>query len=166
MHLYSMKQLRLFLYFILFLSFQKSTAQTFTVIDTLPDGAYGNAAWGDFDGDGFKDLAYITQALPDAICKIYHNTNNVFTEVVQQFPLLYNSGVKWGDLNNDGFDDLVVNGMDSAFINRTFIYQSLGNGSFVSVSNTIPGLSSGAVDIADYNGDGLKDIAVTGMDFV
>jgi len=93
------------------LSVFQTHAQSFTVIDTLPDGAYGNAAWGDFDNDGFKDLAYITQAPPDAICKIYHNVGNVFTEVAQHFPLLYNAGVKWGDLNNDGFEDLVANGM-------------------------------------------------------
>ena len=90
---------------ILILFSNKIHSQSFTVIDTLPDGAYGTAAWGDFDNDGFKDLVYITQALPDAICKIYHNVGNVFTETSQQFPLLYNAGAKWADLNNDGFDD-------------------------------------------------------------
>jgi hypothetical protein len=161
-----MKSFLLITGFALIFSVQKSACQIFTVIDTLPDGAYGNAAWGDFDGDGFMDLAYITQAPPDAICKIYHNVGDVFTEVTQQFPLLYNAGVKWGDLNNDSFDDLVVNGADSVLENVTYIYQSLGNGNFISIPNTIPGLTAGSVDIADYNNDGLKDIAVTGMDSV
>jgi hypothetical protein len=141
-------------------------SQSFTVIDTLPDGAYGTAAWGDFDQDGFKDLAYLTQALPNTICKVYHNAGDGFTEVVQYFPYLFNPGACWGDLNNDGFDDLVVNGMDSVFHCRTFIYQSLGNGSFVSMPNTIFGLSAGSVDISDFNHDGWKDIAVTGNDSV
>ncbi len=144
----------------------RSYGQNFTVIDTLPDGAYGNAAWGDFDHDGFMDLAYLTQAIPNTICKVYHNVDDVFTEVPQHFPYLFNPGVKWGDLNNDGFDDLVVNGMDSLFHCRTFIYQSLGNGTFISIPNSIFGLSAGSVDIADYNHDGLKDIAVAGNDSV
>jgi hypothetical protein len=111
---------------LLSLSLNVTYAQHFTVIDTLPDGAYGTAAWGDFDNDGYKDLAYLTQALPNTICKVYHNVDDVFTEVPQFFPYLFNPGAKWGDLNNDGFDDLVVNGMDSLFHCRTFVYQSMG----------------------------------------
>jgi len=142
----------------------KVSAQSFTVIDTLPDGAYGAAAWGDFDNDGFQDLAYILQSAPQDMCVIYHNSGNVFTPVAQHFPHLYNPGVKWSDLNNDGFDDIVMNGADSVLVNRTFIYQSNGNGTFASMPNSIPGLTAGSVAIADYNNDGLKDIAVTGMD--
>jgi hypothetical protein len=161
-----MKHLLLTALLLTVLPLQKTTAQTFTIIDTLPDGAYGNAAWGDFDNDGFKDLCYISQVLPDAACLVYHNVNNVFTQVAQQFPLLYNAGVEWGDLNNDGFDDLVANGMDSAFVSRTFIYTSNGNGTFNPIPNSIPGLSAGAVAIGDYNNDTWNDIAVTGFDNV
>jgi len=139
-----------------------SKAQNFSIIDTLPTGAYGTATWGDFDNDGFKDLAYLSQVLPDAACQIYHNTNNVFTEVSQQFPLLFNPAAKWADLDNDGFDDLVVCGLDSVFVEKTFVYRSLGNGTFVSMNHAIPGLSVGSIDIEDYNHDGLPDIAISG----
>ena len=139
-----------------------SSAQNFSVIDTLPTGAYGTAEWGDFDNDGFKDLVYISQVLPDAACKIYHNQNNVFTEVSQQFPLLYNSAAKWADFDNDGFEDLIVCGSDSVLINQTFIYRSLGNGTFISMPHSIPGISIGSIDVADYNNDSLLDIAITG----
>jgi hypothetical protein len=141
-----------------------SFSQSFTVVDSVPEGAYGTAAWGDFNNDGFKDLVYISQVLPDAACKIYTFNGTSFSEITQQFPLLYNPGACWGDLNNDGFDDLVVNGMDNTFNGVTYIYQSVGNGTFLPVVNTIHGLSAGSVDIADYNNDGWKDIAVTGMD--
>jgi len=148
------------------LSTNNIQSQNFTVIDTLPVGAYGTADWGDFDGDGWKDLVYITQAPPTAICKVYHNIGNVFTEIKQYLPYLYNPAAKWADLNNDGFDDLVLNGADSALVNRTFIYKSMGDGTFVFMPNTVFPLSAGSVDVADYNNDGLKDIAVAGMDSV
>lgn len=147
--------------FISILAFN-SFAQNFNIIDTLPTGAYGTAEWGDFDGDGFKDLVYISQVLPTAACKIYHNQNNVFTEVSQQFPLLYNPAAKWADLDNDGFEDLVVCGLDSVLNEQTFIYKSLGNGNFNSMPHTIPGLSSGSISLADYNNDSLIDIAISG----
>jgi hypothetical protein len=142
------------------------SGQTFTVIDSLPEGAYGTAAWGDFDNDGFMDLIYLAQGFPVDFCHVYHNSGNVFTEVAQHFPVMYNPAARWADLNNDGFDDLVVNGMDSAFHNRTLIYKSNGDGSFTAVENSIFPLSSGSIDIADYNNDGWKDIAVTGFDSV
>lgn len=141
-------------------------AQNFTVIDTLPEGAYGTAAWGDYDGDKFMDLAYLTQAPPNAICKIYHNVGNVFTEIRQQLPYLYNPAARWADLDNDGFDDLVVNGMDSVLKTRTYIYRSSGTGTFTQMPNIVFPLSAGYIDIADYNNDALKDIAVTGMDSI
>jgi hypothetical protein len=144
------------------LFFNFSKGQTFTLVDSVPDGAYGTAAWGDFNNDGFKDLVYISQVLPDAACKIYTFDGTAFSEINQQLPLLYNAGACWGDLNNDGFDDLVVNGMDSVLNSVTYIYQSNGNGTFTPVANTITGLSAGSVDIADYNNDGWKDIAVMG----
>ncbi|UPT66013.1 MAG: T9SS type A sorting domain-containing protein [Sphingobacteriales bacterium JAD_PAG50586_3] len=139
---------------------------SFTVIDTLEEGAYGAAAWGDCNNDGFMDLCYISQILPDAAVEIYINNNNVFTRTQQGFPLLYNPAVVWGDLNGDGFDDVVMNGADSTLTGRTFIYKSNGNGTFTEMSNAIPGLSAGSVDVADYNNDNLLDIAITGNDSV
>jgi hypothetical protein len=139
-----------------------SHAQNFTIIDTLPAGAYGTAAWGDFNNDGFKDLAYLSQVLPDADCNIYLNQNNIFTRVNQHFPFLFNPAVKWADLDNDGYDDLVICGLDSLLIEKTYIYRSLGNGSFISQSHSIPGLSSGSIDITDFNNDGFQDIAICG----
>ncbi|HNP47356.1 MAG TPA: T9SS type A sorting domain-containing protein [Bacteroidia bacterium] len=152
------------LFLILFTNSVKSQTVLFTVIDSVPPGAYGTAAWGDFDNDGWKDLAYLTQAIPFTICKIYHNVNNHMVEVNQHFPLLFNPAAKWADLNNDGFEDLVVNGMDSTGSGSTYIYESNGNGTFNSISNTVTGFSAGSVDIADMNRDGLKDLAVTGFD--
>lgn len=136
----------------------------FTVIDTLEEGAYGAAAWGDCDNDGDMDLCYISQILPDAATEVYINNNNTFTRTQQGFPLLYNPAVCWADLNNDNFDDLVIAGMDSLLESRTFMYQSNGNGTFTPIQHTIQGLSTGFIGAADYNNDNLWDIAITGSD--
>lgn len=148
--------------FLLFISVT-SQAQSFTVIDSVPEGAYGTAAWGDYNNDGFKDLVYISQTLPMASCQVFSYNGSTFDAINQYFPLMFNPGACWGDLNNDGFDDLVITGYDSVFNSSMFIFQSLGNGSFVQIMDSFPGASSGSVDIADYNNDGLADIALTGF---
>ena len=143
-----------------------AAGQSFTVVDSLPQGAYGAAAWGDYDNDGWMDLCYIVQAGPTPvdICLVAHNVNNSFVPVTQHFGHLFNPAIKWVDIDNDGFDDLVMNGADSVFQPRTKVYRSLGNGTFVDVPNNIPGVGAGGIDVADYNNDGWMDFAVAGWD--
>ncbi len=147
---------------VLALGYSAANAQSFTLIDSLPVGAYGTAAWGDYDNDGRKDLAYISQAMvidsPD-VFRVYHNTDAGFVPVVS-FPMLFNSSVVWADMNDDGFEDMVASGLEMPG-SRLNIYISNGDGTF-DVIDTLPGLSIGSVAVADYNGDGLPDIAACG----
>ena len=149
---------------IIFLFQSPTKAQNFTIIDTLPSGAYGTATWGDYDHDGFMDLAYLSQILPDVDCRIYHNQNNIFTQSSFIFTPLFNPAAQWADLDNDGFDDLVVCGLGDTFTQQTIIYRSLGNGNFSIMPHPIPSLSIGSIDVMDYNHDGWKDIAICGYD--
>lgn len=141
-------------------------AQTFTLVDSVPLGAYGAAAWGDYDGDGRKDLAYISQSMnidsPDVFL-VYHNTAAGFVRLPQPFMHLFNPAVCWADLNNDGKEDLVASGFGGGGNNKFQVYKSNGDGTFNLVNDTISGLSAGGIAIADYNNDGLKDIVATGF---
>lgn len=139
-------------------------AQRFVIADSLPRGAYGTAAWGDYDGDGRKDLVYITQTQvpgdPD-IFHVYHNTPAGLVKVSQVFNSITNPAAAWGDLDNDGNEDLVVSGMGN--VGHLFIYKSNGDGTFTEQNGSWHGFSFGSIAIADYNNDGLKDIAAMGI---
>lgn len=158
-----MKKYYLLLIAFLFIS-SALYAQRFVLADSLPRGAYGTAAWGDYDGDGRKDLVYITQTQvpgdPD-IFHVYHNTPGGLVKVPQVFNSITNPAAAWGDLDDDGKEDLVVSGMGN--VGHLFIYKSNGDGTFIEQTGSWPGFSFGSVAIADYNNDGLKDIAAMGI---
>jgi hypothetical protein len=159
-----MKKYYLFLTLLL-LSGLRMQAQNFVHADSLVKGAYGTAAWGDYDGDGKKDLVYITQTLlPNApnIFNVYHNVAGNLVQVAQTFPSLALPAAVWGDLDNDGKEDLIVSGMgDSSDV--LLIYKSNGDGTFTLKNDTLHKLNTGSIAITDYNNDGLKDIAACGF---
>lgn len=156
------------LLFVLLLIPIKLQAQHFEKADSLQKGAYGAAAWGDFDNDGRKDIAYITQANTQHdsdIFTIYKNTPGGFIAVAS-FPMLHTPALVWGDLNNDGFQDLIASGLNlNSGEPELNIYISHGDGTF-DVIDTLPGLSTGSIAIADFDGNGFQDFVVSGYNSV
>ncbi len=77
-------------------------------------------------------------------------------------------GVAWADLNNDGFSDLFIsNGGASGKNADNFLYMNNGDGTFSALQEgqIVNGNSrSNGATIADYNNDGLDDIAVANRD--
>lgn len=146
--------------------YAKSDAQRFTRVDSFRVGAYGAAAWGDYDGDGRADLAYGAQTMqagqPDFLT-IYHNTPNGLVALPLALPYMPLPQLCWADLDNNGTDELVVSGLDSNG-SATRVYQYNGSTLVPLPGVNLPGYQSGYTAAADYNGDGWIDLAMTGYD--
>ncbi len=129
---------------------------------------FGNAAWGDYDGDGDLDFA----ALGDtggARCLVYRNNGGGNFSIVAE-PLGAGQGmswgaVAWGDYDGDGDLDLAVSGLQGVS-RRLIIYRNTA-GAFAAVSEPLGpglGLAYSALAWGDADNDGDLDLAVSGQD--
>ncbi|MDB6109057.1 MAG: regulatory domain of in-like proprotein convertase, partial [Pedosphaera sp.] len=136
-------------------------AQTnlFTPVDSgLPAIQQPHAAWGDFDNDGYPDLAITGFLNGGAVALVFHNNHNgTFTDANAGLQS-YNGGKpSWGDFNRDGFLDLLI--ADST--NR--LYLNNGNGTFTPTPSALP-MDTWKNEAAwgDYDNDGHLDVFSTG----
>src|SRR5207248_329773 len=92
----------------------------------LPPVSYSGAAWGEFDGDGYLDIA-ITGTTGMLITRIYRNNRDgTFTDIGANLPGAAQGEVAWGDYDNDGKLDLLLSGTGG----RLIVYRNAGNGKF------------------------------------
>lgn len=80
----------------------------------LLGATFASLAWGDFDNDGFADLAVSgwTNTSPynpaAAVTRVYRNNGGVsFTEIGDKLPGVGMVDISWGDYDNDGDLDLL-----------------------------------------------------------
>jgi hypothetical protein len=121
----------------------------------------GDAAWGDFNGDGRWDLAVCGKdASANNKTYIYRNTGSDFVQQ-KELNIGGNGSLGWGDYDNDGDVDLLVVAEES----NTILYKNDGSGNFVDAEVTGLGATQGGdtdLSWADFNNDGLLDVAVVG----
>jgi hypothetical protein len=131
-------------------------------------------AVGDFNGDGFPDLA-ITNIPINTGCDI----NGLFGNVCSSVAILLGNGdgtfqganqsglgghlpvsVAVGDFNGDGIQDLAVANLNSANVD---ILLGDGKGGFSEAKNAPVGVGTqpSCVAVGDFNGDNKADLAVT-----
>jgi FG-GAP-like repeat len=122
----------------------------------------------DFNGDGKPDLAVsLDNSNGAGSVQVYlNNGDGTFAN-----PVSYSAGYSPGgmatlDINHDGIPDLVVttsNGGTGA-ATGVYIFLGKGDGTFVSGGIFFAGTYPVSVTIADFNGDGNPDLAVTSLD--
>ncbi len=150
---------------------------TFTPQDEIDiiDISAGSTDWGDYNNDGFIDLAitgqHKTEKKTILITKIYKNNGGKnFTELTgNDFVGITWGGALWGDYNNDGLLDLVLagwtekpNGMGQK---EARLYLNNGNDIFTeqSSSGLVP-VGDATVAWGDYDNDNDLDLLLAGFE--
>ena len=136
---------------------------TFQADRPFSTGAFNGAlAVADFNGDGKPDLAVVNNN-DDSVTIFLGNGDGTFTQGAAYNFTGAIERVAVGDLNLDGKPDLVITPGNSGYpVGAVMVLLGNGDGTFAAPVNYGTALSSAiGVVVADFNGDGKPDIAVT-----
>ncbi len=138
---------------------------TFTVGNSYTLGIFPDQGiTADFNGDGKLDLA-VVNANADTVSILLGNGDGTFAAPVS-YPCLANpAGIVAGDFNRDGKLDLAItNSPFSTGENALNILLGNGDGTFQAPLGSEPGENFMSPAVADFNGDGILDLAVPGVE--
>ncbi|MEE8356428.1 MAG: VCBS repeat-containing protein, partial [Anaerolineales bacterium] len=152
--------------------YRSDSTGIFVLYDSLLEEGPGVGAmdWGDYNSDGYPDLAIAGLYNTGLGLKIFKNIDGRFltTEVIDLEGGFYFGSLDWGDYDNDGDLDLVSSGhttvtldTDSAGadpITRVWI----NNEGIFSTFVSLEGAGNGTVRWGDYDNDGDLDLLVAG----
>ncbi len=166
---------------LVFVANNSGTGATMLVLFGNGDGTFqtpvsyqtggGYLVIGDFNGDGFPDIAlgsgiYESYPASSQISIYMNNGSGAFLT-----PVNYTFSGEIGessmplavaDLNGDGIPDLMVSTGGSAATVYTLL--GIGGGAFatpISYTNSLLSIYGGSIAVADFNGDGKLDLALT-----
>lgn len=141
--------------------------ENFSEVASILSPYGGNSiSWIDINNDKNLDILHVSSGLRTSNgVEIYlNNGNKVFNKISENFINEYDGNNAVGDINNDGYPDIIYQGHEN---NKTYIYLNNGNSSFSQLTNhTIMGLCYGSIDLSDFDGNGYKDILISGTNFL
>lgn len=123
-------------------------------------GADGDVAFGDYDNDGYADIA-LSGNWKSELYK--NNTDGTFSLVADAgLPDMNSSSICWGDYDNDGEKDLLMAGDDGSVI-ATIMQNNNSHFTRIELAG-IEGAIGGSARFGDHDLDGYLDIMITGKD--
>jgi FG-GAP-like repeat/ASPIC and UnbV/FlgD Ig-like domain len=130
-----------------------SAGASFTVRQEFGAGTTISVAWGDYDNDGFPDVAVGNSG---GGCALYVNNGNGTFTGHAEFGADHTFAVVWGDFDNDGDLDI---GVGNGSNDLNYIYVNNGDGTFAQ-GPTLGRKKTTSLAWGDYDNDGDLDIAV------
>lgn len=158
----------LYIYVFALLIFDVGHAQLFqpSGVTNLEGVFYGNVAIGNLTSQTGNDIVLSgSNENYTGFTGLYKKDDTFGMQIHPDFsPILYSS-LAITDLDNDGINDFIVTGFDSDVDEQVFeIFYNNGDQTFTkNTSSLIPPVSFGDIEIVDFDNDGLKDIAINGM---
>lgn len=127
----------------------------------LPEGATGDADWGDMDADGDPDLL-VSNAFIEGVFRnvVLRNEGGVFVDAQAGLPDLESYLARWVDIDLDGDLDVLLF-CASHRPGVSGVYRNDG-GSFTLSQDDLPNVRDAQLDLGDIDGDGDFDLAITG----
>ena len=122
----------------------------------------GLATVGDFNGDGYPDIAVAVVNGNDqtpGVFSVLLNNRGSFGSVTDWPTGASPAGIRVGDFNQDGYLDLAVTNSDVT-ADDIIIYFNDGTGNFTSSQTFYDGYAPAGVAVGDFNGDRKLDAAV------
>ncbi|MDX2248162.1 MAG: FG-GAP-like repeat-containing protein [Bacteroidia bacterium] len=128
-------------------------------------------AWGDFNADGFVDLALTGKnSSGTLVAKIYKNNAGAsFTDLSAPITPVKDGSLDWGDYNNDGYKDLLITGQFgpvSSDRKATLYRYSTSTSNFEEeplAAAPFPQVNGGSDAVwGDYDRDGKLDLMIVG----
>ena len=123
----------------------------------------GVCLWADYDNDGDQDLLIAGENQsgdPDARLYVNQGQDN-FEDSGISIEGFKDMDAAWGDINNDNFVDLVLTGDNDSGL-FTKVFENNDGNSFNEI-DVFDGVAQGAIELGDYNDDGYKDLAISGL---